>query len=40
MTKLLALTFWLLAFIAALFVLATDVWESTPVLHFVSWVLF
>jgi hypothetical protein len=30
MTKLLALTLWLLAFTLALFVLAGDVWQGAP----------
>lgn len=36
MLRLLALTLWLLSFIAALFVLVTDVWQGAPVLHFVG----
>jgi hypothetical protein len=36
MTKLLALTLWLLAFTAALFVLAINIWQGAPVLHFVG----
>jgi hypothetical protein len=37
--KLLALTLWLLAFTLVLFVLATDVWQGAPILHFVGAVI-
>ena len=36
MLKPFALTLWLLAFVAALFVLAIDVWEGAPVWYFVG----
>ena len=36
MLKPLVLSLWLLTFIAALFVLATEVWQGAPVLHFVG----
>ena len=39
MLKLLALTLWLLSFIAALFVLATEVWEGAPIRYFIGAVL-
>lgn len=37
--KLLVLTLWLLSFIVALFVLATEVWQGGPLWHFVGAVL-
>jgi hypothetical protein len=39
MPKLLALSLWLLTFTAALFVLATDVWQGAPLWYFAGAVL-